>query len=81
MDLASTISAVRCRRGLAKVRYYGLQFGAHVLERRHSQRVFSPVPEKRLIDNACRRCGPAVALRGPMGQLSNRLPTACGLAL
>jgi hypothetical protein len=35
----------------------------------------------RLIDNACRRCGPVVASRGPMGQLSNRLPTACGLAL
>ncbi len=37
--------------------------------------------DNRLFDNACRRCGRAVASRGPMGQIPNRLPTACGLAL
>jgi len=35
----------------------------------------------RLIDNPCKRYGRAVASRGPMGQLSNRLTTACSLAL
>jgi hypothetical protein len=35
----------------------------------------------RLIENACRRCGQSVALRGPMGWLPDRLPTAYSLAL
>src|ERR1019366_5908423 len=35
----------------------------------------------RLIENACRRCDQSVALRGPMGWLPDRLPTAYSLAL
>lgn len=67
MGVLTTCCYVACSIGGKPVREHGL---ADVTEGDNS-----------LIDNACRRCDPVVASRGPMGQLSNRLPTACGLAL